>query len=474
MLHMRKNSRHPRWIAIAIGVALAPHAIAQEENVIDFDSFKALMNNHPKARYAELAEEKGERELTRAKGAFDPKIGGNYQYKFFNGKEYYNQTSVGIDVPLRAPITIKTSYENTDGAYLNPEEITPNAGLISMGVMVPLGQGLVTDRRRTDLRQAEAYVEFSKLERQRIRQELLRDAYSQYWSWWMTQQQFDLYNEWRTIADDRLNITRQRFQHGDIASIDTLETFIQLQQRAQKLTAAQSKVVKEKFQLATYMWENNPAGDFTLLPENKAVPQRDIDFDLSLTAPAMLEVRALSIEERNPELLRYASIFNQLRAEERWKKESLKPVVNVQYNAIADPTTGSSSVITSNNYKWGTQLAWPIFMRKAKGELQLTRIKIEETQLEAELKIASLRNKALANIQQITLLQSQLSNTRSNIVNMRLLLEAEREKFISGESSVFLINTREQQLFDLRLQEIEIALTLKLTEIELKYLLGEI
>jgi hypothetical protein len=57
---------------------------------------------------------------------------------------------------------------------------------------------------------------------------------------------------------------------------------------------------------------------------------------------------------------------------------------------------------------------------------------------------------------------------------MQRLLDAEREKFNSGESSVFLINTREQQLFDLRVQETEIATQLKLQEIEIQYLLGDL
>jgi hypothetical protein len=37
---------------------------------------------------------------------------------------------------------------------------------------------------------------------------------------------------------------------------------------------------------------------------------------------------------------------------------------------------------------------------------------------------------------------------------------------------VFLINTREQQLFDLRVQEAEISTQLKIQEIEILYLLG--
>jgi outer membrane protein TolC len=104
----------------------------------------------------------------------------------------------------------------------------------------------------------------------------------------------------------------------------------------------------------------------------------------------------------------------------------------------------------------------------------LTRIKIRETELEAEVKIAGTRNKALGLIQNLTLLRSQLATVQSNVRNMEILLDAERDKFNSGESSVFLINVREQQLFDLRMQEVEVSFQLKITELELLYLLGEL
>jgi outer membrane protein TolC len=111
-------------------------------------------------------------------------------------------------------------------------------------------------------------------------------------------------------------------------------------------------------------------------------------------------------------------------------------------------------------------------MRKAKGDLGITRVKIEELELEALQKTTVIRNKALASIRQLELLRMQLANVSGNVSNMQRLLDAEREKFNSGESSVFLINTREQQLFDLRVQETEISTQLKLQEIEILYLLG--
>jgi len=90
------------------------------------------------------------------------------------------------------------------------------------------------------------------------------------------------------------------------------------------------------------------------------------------------------------------------------------------------------------------------------------------------VKIAETRNKALGLIQNLTLLRSQLATVQSNVRNMEILLDAERDKFNSGESSVFLINVREQQLFDLRMQEVEASFQLKITELELLYLLGEL
>ena len=165
-------------------------------------------------------------------------------------------------------------------------------------------------------------------------------------------------------------------------------------------------------------------------------------------------------------------MLEQLRAEERWKKELMKPVVNLQYNALSEATEPASDILMLNNYKWGAQISWPILMRKAKGELGITRIKIEELELEALQKTTVIRNKALAAIRQLELLRLQLTNVSSNVSNMQRLLDAEREKFNSGESSVFLINTREQQLFDLRVQEAEISTQLKIQEIEILYLLG--
>ena len=470
----RRNSRHTpiKLIALLVSASFTWEVHAQSEEVLTFDAFKLMLKNHPALRVADLSVEKGQQELTKAKGAFDPKISATHQNKFFKSTEYYNQTYIGVDIPLRAPIILKSSFENANGSYVSPEETTPNGGLLNAGIAVPLGQGLITDKSRTEIRQAEAYQRYSVIEQSRLIQDLRYDAYKQYWEWWMTRKVLDINREWVSIAEQRLTDTKNRFLAGDIASIDTLETAIQVQNRKQKYQSAEAKWAKESLDLTSQLWEEKELNYVPIESIKNAVPQKEISFDEALINTNVLTDRTNTVSSTSPHLLKYTPMLEQLRAEERWKKELMKPVVNLQYNALNEATAPADNMLTMNNYKWGAQISWPILMRKAKGELGITRVKIEELELEAVQKTTVIRNKALASIRQLELLRLQLANVSGNVNNMQRLLDAEREKFNSGESSVFLINTREQQLFDLRVQEAEISTQLKLQEIEILYLLG--
>lgn len=470
----RRNSRHTpiKLIALLVSASFTWEVHAQSEEVLTFDAFKVMLKNHPALRVADLSVEKGQQELTKAKGAFDPKISATHQNKFFKSTEYYNQTYIGVDIPLRAPIILKSSFENANGSYVSPEETTPNGGLLNAGIAVPLGQGLITDKSRTEIRQAEAYQRYSVIEQSRLIQDLRYEAYRQYWEWWMTRKVLDINREWVSIAEQRLTDTKNRFLAGDIASVDTLETAIQVQNRKQKYQSAEAKWAKESLDLTSQLWEEKELNYVPIESIKNAVPQKEISFDEALINTNVLTDRTNTVSSTSPHLLKYTPMLEQLRAEERWKKELMKPVVNLQYNALNEATAPADNMLTMNNYKWGAQISWPILMRKAKGELGITRVKIEELELEAVQKTTVIRNKALASIRQLELLRLQLANVSGNVNNMQRLLDAEREKFNSGESSVFLINTREQQLFDLRVQEAEISTQLKLQEIEILYLLG--
>ncbi|RMG56346.1 MAG: transporter, partial [Bacteroidetes bacterium] len=144
--------------------------------------------------------------------------------------------------------------------------------------------------------------------------------------------------------------------------------------------------------------------------------------------------------------------------ERRLKAEKLKPKLNVNYNLLQTAATPSGDSeffypgLFANNFKWGVSLGFPIFLREARGNLELTRIKQRETGLKQDLKRQELANKVQAYATEMENIAGQIDLSRVNVAQYEALFEAEILKFQAGESSIFLINSRENKLIDARLK----------------------
>jgi hypothetical protein len=69
------------------------------------------------------------------------KIEVDFDKKQFKDTEYYSILNSSFKIPTWYGIEIKAGFDQNEGYYLNPEN-TANAGLTSLGISVPLGQGL--------------------------------------------------------------------------------------------------------------------------------------------------------------------------------------------------------------------------------------------------------------------------------------------------------------------------------------------
>ena len=152
------------------------HSYSQTDSssVLPYETFMEIVQaNHPLAKQADLQVTKGNSSLLQSKGAFDPKLFTEVSQKYFDDKEYYNLVDGGIKLPTKIGVEVKGGYTNNSGYYLNPENNMPDEGLWYAGVSVPIGQGLLIDKRRAQLKQAELYVSISEQERTIMYNELL-------------------------------------------------------------------------------------------------------------------------------------------------------------------------------------------------------------------------------------------------------------------------------------------------------------
>jgi hypothetical protein len=131
--------------------------------------------------------------------------------------------------------------------------------------------------------------------------------------------------------------------------------------------------------------------------------------------------------------------------------------LNLEYHFLnKDFSEGLPSYFSTNNYKWGAEFSMPLLLREARGELKVQRIKIQENDLNFEWKRNQLEQKTLALEVTYTNTLSQQELAESNADLYKRLLQAENTKLFNGESSLFLVNQRENSYFENAIKAVEL------------------
>ena len=133
------------------------------------------------------------------------------------------------------------------------------------------------------------------------------------------------------------------------------------------------------------------------------------------------------------------------------KKNKLLPKVNLQYNFLS-PDADRLDGFNTANYKAFVDLSFPIFLRKERGDLKLADLKVQDAEYELTATSLAIKNKLDATEAEITSLLEQNNLITEIVIDYETLVKAEERKFFLGESSLFLINSREQKLIDARLK----------------------
>lgn len=415
-----------------------------------------VQNYHPVSKQADLFLQKGESTVRMAKGGFDPKIDGQFDQKSFDDKNYYSLLHGGLKVPTWYGIELKTGFDQNNGIRLNPEDDVPNGGLWYGGVSITLGNGLFIDQRRATLKQAKFFSESTIAEQRKLMNDLYFDAIKSYWKWVAAWNQFVVYDESLSLAIDRFKAVKGSYSLGDKPAIDTLEAFILVQNRQLSRTNYALEYQNATLALSNYLWfENNTPLLITdsLRPVNLTQLSR-----LATTPYDTLEQLMIGIDNSHPDMILYDFKLATMQIDRRLKKEALKPTVNVQYNVLNEPVGNSViSGLTPSNSKFGVSTGFPIFLRKQRGALQLTNIKIQETQFGRQQKLLELQNKLRVYYNEQLTLNNQVILYTDAVSNSNRLLAGERQKFSAGESSVFMVNTRENYVINARLKLVELT-----------------
>jgi len=404
---------------------------------------------HPLTRQSNLTISRAEAELMAARGGFDPKIEVDYDKKEFKGTEYYSLLNSSFKIPTWYGIEIKAAFDNSEGIYLNPQNITPNSGLTSVGISVPLAQGLLVNRRMADLRMAKVQIRLSVAEQKLQATEAIYNAALAYFSWKRAFEEVRLYATYLDYAQVRYTGITKLIQLGDKPAIDSVEAGIVVKSRQLNLADAQLKLTKARLEMSNYLWIDNVPVE---LAEN-IVPEENLTQNVTELLNITNATASLQLEQ-HPKVQALLGKIDILEIDRRYKANLLLPKVDVSYNYLSEPSYFDN--YRFEDYKIGLNFSFPLFLRKERGMLKLAKLKLQDGKLDLDLERVALKNKITAQQAEIEALQSQQITVSALVKDYTTMLSSEERLFSFGESSLFIINSRENNVVSSRLSEINI------------------
>lgn len=453
------------------GSQLVSFAQTDSSMIYGYDAFiNRVKQYHPVSFQANLKTAEGEAYILKAKGSFDPKIGGEIQQKYFDGKQYYSDLATGLKIPTWFGISGQIGFDQGRGDYLNGQLATPENGLWHAGLEVNLGRGLLIDERRAELKQARIYAESAEMERQLMLNELIYDASVAYWEWFKAFNYLQIVKTALTTSEIRYENVKQLANLGDKPAIDTVEAAMQFQNQQVNFEQTLLDWKNKTQKLEIYLWQD---GIIPLELDTNMIPASFDQIAVS-TFPASIQLRVDSVMTSHPKLQLAQYKIDFMRVENRLNRDALKPVVALKYNALSAFTEPDfADNYSVNNYNWGAKIAYPIFTRKERGMIRLSNLKIQSLEADFSMETQKLRN----NIQMALNLNETTSNQvevlKRNVDAARALFEAEQKRYLIGESSLFMVNTRELSFISAQQKMIEMLTNNAISKHFVNYQLAE-
>lgn len=418
-----------------------------------YEEFLAYVKKfHPLTKQADLKITEAQAKLLKARGAFDPKIESDFNQKEYRDKKYYSLFNGSFKIPTWYGIEIKAAFDNNEGIYLNPENTVPNQGLTSLGISVPVGQGLWINERMAELKKAKLYQSVNESERKIMITEVIVAASKSYFNWKRSYSEVKLYENYLDNALIRHEGIIKSVHLGDKSKIDSVEAGILVKSRRLNLEKAKLKLNKAKLELSNYLWSED---NIPLEINENLYPEENLKSTILQTLN-LADLNNLS-SENHPKLNALQQKIAIQKIDKNLNANSLLPKINLSYNYLSEPSAFDN--YRFEDYKFGVNFYFPLFLRKERANLKLAKIKLQDYQYTLDFEKLNISNKIEAGKQEILSLQDQMEINTSLVNDYQHMLDGEERLFEMGESSLFVINSRENSLVSAKISEINLEIS---------------
>lgn len=404
-----------------------------------------------------------------AKGAFDPTLSSDANSTPEGGYEnVYSHTQINIPLVVGGA-RFYAGYRNGRGNWpvYYQNFLTNTGGDTIAGIDVPILRNFQIDPKRAEFTKAKLRIAARHQELNLVKIEMLTDAGNAYWSWVASAKQVALVKKLLSIALERQSALVKQNKAGDVADIEVTENERFIMQRKAFLVNAKQQYKIASTNLSLYY--RNESGQ-PIRPTLSEVPIKLPRIPKDAIYQRVYAKRAYYIINQFPSvrLLDYQKKIQQVQI--RLVKNELLPTLDLNLSADKEYGENGDPLLRKTAYNVGLQFNFPLPQNVAKGRFLMSESKLHQIIINQNYT----RQQLSVNLKNAL---TELENDRRQYllfnreVNLALKVEqAEMIKFKEGDSSLFLVNQREQTTFSARLQALNAAFDYYIAKLNLNAL----
>jgi outer membrane protein TolC len=211
------------------------------------------------------------------------------------------------------------------------------------------------------------------------------------------------------------------------------------------------ELAKATLEISNFLWKSNDEPWYlpmAIRPDTASL-QRAL---LSGSVPDLAGLLESSLRE-HPKMKILDFKLRSLEIERRLKFQDLLPKVDLKYNFLskgfATPLHAGMEPFR-NDFKFGLGVSMPVRLSQGRGLYREAGLKIRDTKLGLSQAGWEIENKIRYQFAELQLLRTQLTQALDYVRSHEQLWRGEELRFRLGESSLFLVNSRENKLLEAR------------------------
>lgn len=410
---------------------------------------ESVNKNFPPLRAALLERPLAEADLLNQEGRFDLSLRTRLDTQNFGF--YQNER---FEIALEQPTTVWGStlysgYGISHGRYpdYDGKALTNEAGQYRAGVRVPLARDRAIDSRRADLGKARIGLRLADLSIDQQRLTILQTATRRYWDWVAAGRRLLIANTLLEVAIGRDAILLEAVRIGALPQFEQLDNQRIVLQRRSNVVEARRSLENSSIELSLFLRDGN--GQPQLAPAEQLLP--GFPDPAAISEKEMLDDMNDALSRR-PEVLRFIFQRNQVQIEKKLAENQRLPNIDLFAEYLRE--AGDGSVRRGpNDLRVGLIFDLPLQRRQATSRLRNAEARLgqidqreifQKDQVTADVRDAA--SAVRAAFERSTVVSEELAVTRR-------VEDAERLRFELGDSTLFVLNQREQATAEAAIRE---------------------